>query len=57
MVLELESSMQALPILQRMQTLIDGFELVQGSMDDVFLNVTGKALEENKKEEGCPETV
>lgn len=56
-VLELESSMQALPILQRMQTLIDGFELVQGSMDDVFLNVTGKALEENKKEEGCPETV
>ena len=24
---------------------IEGFELVQGSMDDVFLNVTGKDLE------------
>ncbi len=46
-VIELESSMQALPVLRRIQMFIDGFELVQGSMDDVFLNVTGKALEQN----------
>lgn len=39
-------SMAALPILKETETLITGFELVQGSMDDVFLNITGKDLEE-----------
>ena len=42
--LKLEDSMAALPILKRLETHISGFELVQGSMDDVFLNVTGKSL-------------
>ncbi|MCM1174703.1 MAG: ATP-binding cassette domain-containing protein [Blautia sp.] len=41
---EIENSMLALPILRRMQPFLEGFELVQGSMDDVFLNVTGKTL-------------
>lgn len=45
-VIEVEKSMSALPLLNRFQTLLSGFELLQGSMDDVFLNVTGKALEE-----------
>lgn len=44
-VVEVESSMSALPVLQRFQTLLSGFEVIQGSMDDVFLNVTGKTLE------------
>jgi len=38
-------SMSALPILESVRGMIDGFEMVQGSMDDVFLNVTGKTLE------------
>lgn len=42
--MNLENSMLALPILQKMQSFLSGFELVQGSMDDVFLNVTGKIL-------------
>lgn len=46
-VIEVEKSMSALPLLERFQTLLGGFELLQGSMDDVFLNVTGKALEEH----------
>jgi len=41
----LEDSMEALPILDECRELIAGFEMVQGSMDDVFLNVTGKTLE------------
>lgn len=41
---ELENSLLALPILRRMEPVLEGFELVQGSMDDVFLNVTGKTL-------------
>ena len=38
-------SMAALPILDRVRDLIGGFEMIQGTMDDVFLNVTGKKLE------------
>ena len=38
-------SKAALPVLDSVRELIDGFEIVQGSMDDVFLNVTGKILE------------
>lgn len=42
--IELENSLLALPILRQLEPVLEGFELVQGSMDDVFLNVTGKAL-------------
>ncbi len=38
-------SLAALPILSAVEGIINGFEMVQGSMDDVFLNVTGKKLE------------
>lgn len=44
-VVSVSESMAALQILDDVRGLIDGFEMVQGSMDDVFLNVTGKALE------------
>lgn len=44
-VVSVPESMAALQILDDVCGLIDGFEMVQGSMDDVFLNVTGKALE------------
>lgn len=37
-------SMYGLQILNDIKDYIKSFELIQGSMDDVFLNVTGKAL-------------
>lgn len=40
----LRSSMSAMPILRQAEELLSGFEMIQGSMDDVFLNVTGKRL-------------
>lgn len=43
----LRDSMMAIPVLKETEELLEGFELVQGSMDDVFLNITGKNLEEN----------
>lgn len=46
LVIAVPDSKAALPILQAADGLIGGFEMVQGSMDDVFLNVTGKELEE-----------
>ena len=44
-VISVKDSLAALPILSEMKEYIGGFEMVQGSMDDVFLNVTGKKLE------------
>ncbi|GFI21852.1 daunorubicin/doxorubicin resistance ATP-binding protein DrrA [Lachnospiraceae bacterium] len=44
-VVPVPESIAALPILDAVRGLIDGFEMVQGSMDDVFLHVTGKILE------------
>lgn len=46
-VVTVSESLAALPILSAVEGMIDGFEMVQGSMDDVFLNVTGKKLEAN----------
>ncbi|MBD5552499.1 MAG: ATP-binding cassette domain-containing protein [Lachnospiraceae bacterium] len=46
-VISLPDSLAALPILSGVEGMIDGFEMVQGSMDDVFLDVTGKKLETN----------
>ena len=46
LIIPLVNSLAALPVLESVKCLIEGFEMVQGSMDDVFLNVTGKKLEE-----------
>ena len=40
----LESTKDALPILAELEGKYDNFEVIQGNMDDVFLNVTGKKL-------------
>lgn len=42
LVLTVENSMQALPLLRKYESLLTGFEMVQGTMDDVFLNITGR---------------
>lgn len=45
MVVALEDSLAALPVLDEIREGLIGFEMVLGTMDDVFLNVTGKTLE------------
>ena len=45
LIVDLPDSLAALPVLDAVRDDIGGFEMVQGSMDDVFLNVTGKNLE------------
>lgn len=42
--LRLHDSMEAYPVLEAARPLIRGFEVVRGTMDDVFLNITGKEL-------------
>ena len=42
--LTINSTLDALPIVERVADRIDGFEVIQGNMDDVFLNAVGYAL-------------
>ncbi len=43
-VIEIPDTMAALPLLRQIKDMISGFEVVQGTLDDVFLNVTGGAV-------------
>lgn len=47
-ILTVDNSMQALPVLEMCRDVLDGFEMLQGTMDDVFLNVTGRTLENHE---------
>lgn len=47
MTVKIKGSLQALPVLGALKGQIAGFEVLQGSMDDVFLSVTGKELEQS----------
>lgn len=42
----LKSTLDALPLLESLNGKISGFEVVQGTMDDVFLNACGKKLDD-----------
>lgn len=39
------STLEALPLIQKYRDEIEGFEVIQGNMDDVFVNVVGTELE------------
>ena len=41
------STMEALPLVNRVESLIMGFEVISGSMDDAFVNITGKEMRED----------
>lgn len=43
-VVRLARTMDALPLLNQCQALIDGFEVVSGMMDDAFIGITGKEM-------------
>lgn len=40
----LENTLEALGIVEKEKELLQGFEVIQGNMDDVFLNAVGKSL-------------
>ncbi len=43
--IDVDNSLVSISILNEVEPMIEGFEVVQGSMDDAFLNVTGRKLE------------
>lgn len=44
--LKLKSTMEALPILERVGDSIRGFQVIEGDMDDAFINITGREMRE-----------
>ncbi len=48
-VIPIASTMEAMPILKEKEKQLAGFEVIQGNMDDVFLNATGQELEGGNK--------
>jgi multidrug/hemolysin transport system ATP-binding protein len=39
--------MEALPLVNKVENLITGFEVISGSMDDAFVSITGKEMRED----------
>ena len=48
--MQVAKSMDAIPVLAKVKPYINGFEMIQGTMDDVFLNITGKTLGTGSRE-------
>ena len=48
--IQVESTLKALPLIQEAQDKISGFEVIQGNMDDVFLNAVGRGLVDERED-------
>lgn len=46
--LAIQSTLEALPIVDNEKEKISGFEVIQGNMDDVFLNAVGRVMEKGE---------
>ena len=44
--INIKSTMDSLPILDACRDYIDGFEVLNGTMDDAFIAITGKEIRE-----------
>ncbi|MCE5330037.1 ABC transporter, partial [bacterium] len=42
------NTLDALPIINNVKDMISGFEVVNGSMDDAFVNITGSTMREDE---------
>lgn len=48
-VVQVTSTLEALPLIQEHKEELAGFEVIQGNMDDVFLNAVGRELSEEEE--------
>lgn len=44
--IKLDSTMQSLPVIEKCKDMMIGFQVIEGSMDDAFINITGKEIRE-----------
>ncbi|MCJ7727032.1 MAG: ATP-binding cassette domain-containing protein [Actinobacteria bacterium] len=47
-IIHISNTLDALPLVKRAESLISGFEVISGSMDDAFVNITGHAIREDE---------
>ena len=45
-IIKVPSSMDTLPIIDQCRDLLEGFEVINGTMDDAFIGITGKEIRE-----------
>ncbi|HHT66122.1 MAG: ATP-binding cassette domain-containing protein [Caldicoprobacterales bacterium] len=45
-IVQLNSTMEALPLLEQCRSKIRGFQVIEGNMDDAFIQITGKEIRE-----------
>ncbi|MEI6101134.1 MAG: ABC transporter, partial [Eubacteriales bacterium] len=45
--IKLNKTLDALPVLNGMEGLLSGFEVISGSMDDAFIAITGGSVKES----------
>ena len=43
----MDDSLSTIPLLNSIAAMIEGFEVVHGTMEDVFIRVTGKEAEDH----------
>lgn len=48
--IKLDATLEALTIVNKVEKLLEGFEVIQGTMDDVFLSLTGNGEENHEKD-------
>lgn len=48
-IIPVSNTLNALPIVNKMESLISGFEVLSGSMDDAFVNITGTDMREDAR--------
>jgi multidrug/hemolysin transport system ATP-binding protein len=47
--INIENSIRALPLINKLEPYINGFEVIKGNMDNVFINSTGHLLNGGNK--------
>ena len=45
----LKTTLEAVDLLKEVTEWIEGFEVIQGTLDDVFLNITSRSIEEERE--------
>jgi multidrug/hemolysin transport system ATP-binding protein len=48
-IIPVSNTFNALPIINKAESMISGFEVLSGSMDDAFVNITGNAMREDEQ--------
>jgi len=52
-IINIPSTIESLPLIKKVETMISGFEVIAGNMDDAFVAITGGSMREDNRHESC----